>query len=266
MTGSDTSRKESGPIVPALSGPSSDDPSRSLGLVPPGWDVAEDDAGNKYYFNGETGESRWDPPAPLSTRSSFDGSGARKVSVSSAAGGVSAGHPGATPADTTAAAVAGRDFSPQAAATGDAAHGQLSGGETVHTRRYSETAESGHVPEKEEGEEQPVFPAGDAENATTDAGLAEHDGGSEPPLPLPDGWEAVNVGDASIYYHHVLSGLTQWEVPREEEPHEIATAMAATPPDRHLWEEFKTEEGVPFWYNSSTGESSWSSPGHPADR
>ncbi|CBN73906.1 ankyrin 2,3/unc44 [Ectocarpus siliculosus] len=216
MTGSDTSRKESGPMVPALSGPSSDYPSRSLGLVPPGWDIAEDDAGNKYYFN---------------------------------------------------AAAAGRDFSTQAAAVaGDAAHGQLSGGETVHTRRYSEIAESSHGTEKEEGGELPAFPAGDAENATTDAGLAEHVGGSEPPLPLPDGWEAVDVGDGSIYYHHVLSGLTQWEVPREEEPHEITTAMAATPPDGSPWEEFKTEEGVPFWYNSSTGESSWSPPGHPAGR
>ncbi|CAM9103917.1 unnamed protein product [Ectocarpus sp. 13 AM-2016] len=167
------------------------------------------------------------------------------------------------------AAFAGRDFSPQAAAAavaGDAAHGELSGGETFHSRRYSETAESGRVTEKEKGEEQPVFSAGDAENAPTDAGLAEHVGGSEPPLPLPDGWEAVDVGDGSIYHHHVVSGLTQWEVPRVEESHEIATAMAATPPDRHLWEEFKTEEGMPFWYNSSTGESSWSSPGHPADR
>ncbi|CAM9792332.1 unnamed protein product, partial [Ectocarpus sp. 12 AP-2014] len=66
-TGSDTFRKESGPKLPALSGPSVDDPSHSLGLVPPGWDIAEDDAGNKYYFNGETGESRWDPPTPFST-------------------------------------------------------------------------------------------------------------------------------------------------------------------------------------------------------
>ncbi|CAN0549038.1 unnamed protein product, partial [Ectocarpus sp. 8 AP-2014] len=84
--------------------------------------------------------------------------------------------------------------------------------------------------------------------------------------PLPDGWEAVDVGDGSIYYHHVLSGLTQWEVPREEEPHEITTAIAAPTPDGSPWEEFKTEEGVPFWYNSSTGESSWSPPAPPADR
>ncbi|CAM9361651.1 unnamed protein product, partial [Ectocarpus fasciculatus] len=57
MTESDTPRNESGPILPALSGPSSDDPSRSPGLTPSGWDIAEDDAGNKYYFNGATGES-----------------------------------------------------------------------------------------------------------------------------------------------------------------------------------------------------------------
>eukprot|EP00903_Cladosiphon_okamuranus_P012921 g12064.t1 len=173
-------------------------PSLSSSLVSLGWEIVNDD-GVEFYYNGNTGESRWDPPRPDA-------------------------------ADTAA--------------------------------RPSGTCSMGD-------EERPL-PGGGERNG--DCG-AEAAGGAEgtplddsdslkPPDALPAGWEAVAVedgdGDGGVYYHHVASGLTQWEVPHGEEG--AGDEAIGDISGRAVWEEFKTEEGVPFWYKAGTGESCWEFP------
>lgn len=132
----------------AVSGPSLS--SSSLALL--GWEIANDDDGNEFYFNGTTGESRWDPPT------------------------------------------------------------------------MPDDGDAGAWPTSSKGDEERVLAGAgerDSDCGAEAAGGAERalleDSALKPPDALPAGWEAVALedGDGGVYYHHVASGLTQWEVPHE---------------------------------------------------
>lgn len=43
----------------------------------------------------------------------------------------------------------------------------------------------------------------------------EEDTGYAVPV-LPSGWEALADDDGAIFYHHIDSGVTQWEVPQQQ--------------------------------------------------
>lgn len=65
--------------------------------------------------------------------------------------------------------------------------------------------------------------------------------------PLSAGWEVVTPEDGgSCYYHQISTGVTQWEPP--------------TQGSGDVWEEFATDEGVPYWNNPVMGESRWLPP------
>ena len=177
----------------------------SSSLLSLGWEVANDDDGNEFYYNGNTGESRWEPPPP-------DGA----VDAS----------PGLDDGDE-------EKILPEAGELGD------DGGGSV---------EAEHV--------------GDADSTPEDNDALRQ------PDALPVGWEAVAVENGAVYYHHVASGLTQWEVPHEGDGEETigdTSALTALADEGAEWEEFQTEEGVPFWYNAATGESCWEPPGYPTE-
>lgn len=185
------------------------EPHLSSSLPSFGWEIAKDDAGNRFYSNAITGESRWDPPAPDEV-----------------------------------------DKSARSSINGDEEQG---------------------LPEARGG-------GYDMETASEEGRAHEHEASKEQPDALPAGWEAIDTDNRGVYYHHVASGVTQWEVPKEEYPASGTAAVAArllegdgeeepiggtsTAPTggRAGWEEFKTEEGVQFWYNDATGESCWELP------
>jgi len=52
---------------------------------------------------------------------------------------------------------------------------------------------------------------------------------------LPEGWEALEDEEGSMYFHHVPTGATQWECPEKDEPKEEGTM----PPfeEQHQFEE-----------------------------
>lgn len=78
---------------------------------------------------------------------------------------------------------------------------------------------------------------------------------------LPIGWEAVDSGTGGIvYYHELATGVTQWDMPKRDTAR-AGTTVAARATAENSWEEFQTDEGVSYWYNAATGESSWIAPG-----
>ncbi|CAM9682445.1 unnamed protein product [Scytosiphon promiscuus] len=84
--------------------------------------------------------------------------------------------------------------------------------------------------------------------------------------PLPPGWEAVDSGtDGGVYYHEMASGLTQWEMPKQGTAGASTTVTFRASAESE-WEEFHTDEGLPYWYNPATGESSWEAPAYRAER
>lgn len=186
------------------------DPPLSSSLLLLGWEIANDGAGNEFYHNGSTGESRWDPPTP----DAVVGASARLLKKGD-----------------------GEQTLPEA--------GGYDGGG--------------------------VGAADSAESSREDEALKQ-------PVVLPVGWEAVAVDDGGFYYHHVASGVTQWEAPPGKQP--ASTTAAAIDASGHEgggeepmgdtstaadgtagWEEFQADEGVPFWYNADSGESCWELPG-----
>lgn len=176
----------------------------SPSLLSLGWEIANDGDGGEFYYNGDTGESRWDPPTPEALDASA---------------------------------------------------------------RLGEGGEGRNLPERGEhggGGDGGGEAAGVSESAHGSEALRQQDG-----LPLPVGWEAVPVDHGrGVYYHHVASGVTQWEVPQEGDGEGPMgdTGVAGAPTDgTGGWEEFNTEEGVPFWYNAATGDSRWELPGDRAN-
>lgn len=191
-------------------------PSLSPSLLSLGWEVAndgnnddDDDDGHEFYYNANTGESRWDPPTP------------------------DAGDASPRPDN---------DGEEQTLLPEDGVRG---GGDEEAVRVGDDDDDAESTPED-------------------DAALRQ------PDALLPVGWEAVAVEDAGVYYHHVASGLTQWEAPHEGDGKEPigdknSMSVVALAGGSAGWEEFETEEGVPFWYNAATGESCWELPGDPAE-
>lgn len=168
-----------------------------------GWETADDGAGNTFYYNGSTGESRWDPPAP---------------DVADASARVDKG-------------------------------------------------------DEEQALSEPREHDGGAAEAADEAERSHEDEALKQRVALPAGWEAVDADDGGVYYYHVASGATQWEVPHGthhaasgheeggEEPVGDTSVPTATTDGVAGWEEFKTDEGVPFWYNAASDESCWELPG-----
>lgn len=224
---------------------------QAQGVLPRGWEISEDDAGREFFFNDGTGESRWNIPPATKDGGNDD----------TAAG-------GATAVETEEAGSNDEDRTAHA---------------TPATPPATPPAAAATPPPPADG--QPAL-AGtdDAQSAhDADAGL-----GLIQPAVLPDGWEAVVDGDdgRSVFYHHVASGVTQWELPlqQEEEQRDTATAGAEKGvgdelqeaftdkeqqqkkknveertgvADGDKWEEFMTDEGATFRYNARSGESSW---------
>jgi RNA recognition motif-containing protein len=86
------------------------------------------------------------------------------------------------------------------------------------------------------------------------------EGAEGAPLPdeLPPDWEAVEDDEGGIYYHHIISGHTQWEHPGPEgEEFEDAEDVErdgeeeVRPQD---WEEVEGDDGQVYYHNTVTGE------------
>ncbi|KAF4656984.1 E3 ubiquitin- protein ligase [Perkinsus chesapeaki] len=86
---------------------------------------------------------------------------------------------------------------------------------------------------------------------------------------LPRGWKEFNAEDGKSYYYNEMTGVTQWERPGEDDateklkadavdkPRELAPAGKAVPEE---WQEFKADDGTPYYYNESTGVTQWERP------
>ncbi|KAF4740472.1 E3 ubiquitin- protein ligase, partial [Perkinsus olseni] len=100
---------------------------------------------------------------------------------------------------------------------------------------------------------------------------------------LPVGWEEFKADDGTPYYYNSSSGVTQWELPtkasavegaQEVEESKVDDGVAqkneaavgskvvevtkeALPAD---WEEFKADDGTPYYYNTKTGQTQWEYP------
>eukprot|EP00435_Cladocopium_sp_Y103_P013568 s560_g3.t1 len=62
---------------------------------------------------------------------------------------------------------------------------------------------------------------------------------------LPHGWEALATEEGVVYYHNLVSGLTQWEVPAQD------AAVCAG------WRLFQAEDGGWFYHNPYDGNGVW---------
>lgn len=137
-------------------------------------------------------------------------------------------------------------------AGGEVAGGQVIGESTLIPGRSSSVTDS--------TQDGPGVGAGETRPITWDENAGELG-------PLPDSREDVSIEDQASatpqreqtshprHITHDGSGLTTttqqavgWAVP----PFLDANAV-----DADLWKEFATDEGAPFWYNSSTGETLW---------
>lgn len=118
---------------------------------------------------------------------------------------------------------------------------------------------SGETPDKTDASSPKAAEANDIP-AATESVVAGVEGGlianGTTTTPIPDGWEAVAAEDGAMFYHHIASGVTQWELPQRK----LAEGVLSTVVDKLVWEEFATDDGVPFWYNATTGTSSWLPP------
>lgn len=229
--------------------------------LPLGWDSATDDAGNVFFYNAYTGESTWDPPpTPDENFPSGDAVNAHFDA----------------PTDQRF------DTAPDSSSTSERVRASAlplgwdsATDDTGNVFYYNtDTGESTWDPPPTRGEK---YPGGDAVNATFDPPTdqrsqdkreekVEIDVGYEeawrmqdsPQIPaaLPLGWEAVVAEDGAVYYHHVASGATQWDLPHPEQG-DIPQAVTV---GEDAWEEFATDEQVPYWHNAATGESSWLPP------
>lgn len=62
---------------------------------------------------------------------------------------------------------------------------------------------------------------------------------------LPHGWEALSAEDGAVYYHNLVSGTTQWEVPAQD------AAVCAG------WRLFQADDGGWFYHNPYDGHGIW---------
>ncbi|KAF4737745.1 E3 ubiquitin- protein ligase, partial [Perkinsus olseni] len=102
-------------------------------------------------------------------------------------------------------------------------------------------------------------------------------------VPLPAGWEEFKADDGTPYYYNSSSGVTQWELPTEASAVEgvqeveeskvddgvtqkneagveskmLEVTKEALPAD---WEEFKADDGTPYYHNTKTGQTQWDYP------
>lgn len=62
------------------------------------------------------------------------------------------------------------------------------------------------------------------EGGQIEGGAEDADAAFSGPV-LPSGWEAVVADDdGSVFYHHIASGVTQWEVPQQQAQENTETA------------------------------------------
>jgi len=62
---------------------------------------------------------------------------------------------------------------------------------------------------------------------------------------LPHGWEALSAQDGAVYYHNLVSGTTQWELPVQD------AAVCAG------WRLFQADDGGWFYHNPYDGHGIW---------
>lgn len=90
-------------------------------------------------------------------------------------------------------------------------------------------------------------------------------------IPGPPGlWNEAKNAEGRVYYYNTITKATQWTKPLElMTPAEVSMTLytimlTANEVQRALanqpWQEFKTPEGRPYWYNKETKQSSWQMP------
>ena len=122
----------------------------------------------------------------------------------------------------------------------------------------------------------PPSPRGDSSSSSIGGG---GDGTARPPSPRDDGvagWEVAQDDDGAYFYFNAATGESTYERPDgaapvardagaggggadESESGGNAAAAAAPLGSGSDWEEMDDGEG-PYWYNNTTGESSWAQP------
>ena len=184
--------------------------SSSPSPLPAGWEATSDDAGNEFFFNFETGESRWEPPPSPE---------APETLIDPPEGTIVRPRPSSSPSPLPAGWEAASD---------DAGNEFFFNVETGESR----------------WDRPPPAGSGGGENSTGGREASGGDVGQEP-RDARQGEQANTTiaGDG-------LGG--------QEDGDGGLDASSA-------WEEFKTGDGAPFWYNASTGESSWVFPGDPTE-
>jgi len=90
---------------------------------------------------------------------------------------------------------------------------------------------------------------------------------------LPEGWTLQTADDGAVFYYNSNTGETSWDRPIATSSVPIATsavevaatedagAIEATPLPAG-WSQETAEDGAVFYYNSSSGETSWDRPSH----
>ena len=84
---------------------------------------------------------------------------------------------------------------------------------------------------------------------------------------LPANWEKVVGEDGKAYYHNAKTGNTSWEKPRGNQTTgdvEMGTtglsAVGASADNDTPWSEARTDSGESYWYNETTGATTWENP------
>lgn len=81
---------------------------------------------------------------------------------------------------------------------------------------------------------------------------------------LPPGWKTLYTEDGKPYYFNEVANTTHWEKPEVVvQPPPPAPAPVPPPPPATLpvgWEELKTPEGKPYYYNKNTNTTQWEKP------
>jgi len=97
-----------------------------------------------------------------------------------------------------------------------------------------------------------------------------------PPPPKPNSkqvetqvtneWQECWTEEGYQYFYNITSGESAWELPNNTtaipsaESLSQSTSTTITTSKSGEWEEFQTEDGFVYYYNSVTGESSWDNP------
>lgn len=82
------------------------------------------------------------------------------------------------------------------------------------------------------------------------------DGASVEGGQLPPDWEALEDEEGNIYYHHSISGQTQWDPP-DTEHSASQPAQGNLPPD---WEIVQEDDGSIYYHHIPTGHTQWDPP------